>query len=192
MTNIVLIPGSWLGAWAWRDVTPRLRAEGHDVHELTLTGFGDRAHLAQRGVDFETHVADILGHLETEELDDVVLVAHSYSGSVGTVAATRAAERIRKLVYVAGFVPESGKTLFEQLPPFVSAEIRKYVDDGLIQVAPDDVLDKFYGDHALSGDTLARLRSHATGHPVALLRADGRLRHGDLGEPRPHLRLLHR
>src|SRR4051812_17697311 len=100
--NIVLVPGSWLGAWAWRDVTPRLRARGHDVHALTLTGMGDREHLGSAETTFATHVTDVLAHLEAEELDDVVLVGHSYAGAVVTAAAARVPQRIRRLVYLAG------------------------------------------------------------------------------------------
>ena len=46
MATFVLVPGFWLGAWAWRDVTVALRAQGHDVHPMTLTGVAERDHLA--------------------------------------------------------------------------------------------------------------------------------------------------
>ena len=58
MTTFVLVPGFWLGAWAWRPVTDALRAHGHDVYPLSLTGLGERAHLATRETDLETHVTD--------------------------------------------------------------------------------------------------------------------------------------
>src|SRR4051812_25815531 len=124
MTNIVLVPGSWLGAWAWRDVTTQLRARGHAVHELTLTGFGDRAHLAGPETSFDTHVTDVVSHLEVEELDDVVLVGHSYAGAVVTAAAARHPQRIGRLVYLAGVVPGSGAPLIDQMPPEAAAGIR--------------------------------------------------------------------
>jgi pimeloyl-ACP methyl ester carboxylesterase len=100
MTTFVLVPGFFLGAWAWRPVTAALRAGGHDVYPLSLTGLGERAHLSDRSVDLETHVEDVLNLLRFEDLHDVVLVGHSYGGIVTTAAADRAPERVAKLVYV--------------------------------------------------------------------------------------------
>src|SRR5215216_2972297 len=100
MATYVLVGGAWLGAWAWHDVTRRLRARGHEVYPLSLTGLGDRAHLARPEIDLETHIADIVSLLESEDLRDVILVAHSYSTMPVTGAADRAAERIKQLVYV--------------------------------------------------------------------------------------------
>ena len=101
MTTFVLIPGFWLGAWSWRDVAADLRGRGHDVHALSLTGMAERAHLAGRDIDLETHVTDTLNLLRYEELDDVVLVGHSYAGAVVTPSvADRVPERIAKLVFV--------------------------------------------------------------------------------------------
>lgn len=101
MTNYVLVPGYWLGAWAWRPVTAALRARGHEVHPLSLTGMGERAHLAGPEVGLDTHVTDVLNLLRYEDLTDVVLVGHSYAGAaVITSAADRMPERIAKLVFV--------------------------------------------------------------------------------------------
>src|SRR5690606_10614681 len=84
MSTIAVVAGSNLGAWAWERVTPRLTAAGHDVHPLTLTGLGDRAHLASPDVTVTTHSDDIVAALETADLRDVVLVAHSYAGAPAT------------------------------------------------------------------------------------------------------------
>ena len=59
MTTFVLVPGMWLGAWAWKPVTTLLRAAGHDVYPMTLTGLGDRSHLARPDLDPDVHVTDI-------------------------------------------------------------------------------------------------------------------------------------
>ncbi|GLY93129.1 alpha/beta hydrolase [Actinoplanes sp. NBRC 103695] len=108
MTTFVLIPGFWLGAWSWRDVAADLRGRGHEVHALSLTGMGERAHLAGPGTDLDTHVTDTLNLFRYEELHDVVLVGHSYAGAVVTPSvADRAPERIAKLVFVdTGPLPE--------------------------------------------------------------------------------------
>lgn len=100
MTTFVLVPGFFLGGWAWRPVTDTLRAHGHDVHPLTLTGLADRSHLATPSVDLAVHTDDVVNLLHWEDLADVVLVGHSYGGLVTTNAADRVPERIAKLVYV--------------------------------------------------------------------------------------------
>ncbi len=100
MTTFVLVPGFWLGAWAWRPVTEALRAAGHDVYPLTLTGLAERAHLATPETDLDTHVTDLVNLLRYEDLTDAVLVGHSYGGLVTTGAADRVPERVRALAYV--------------------------------------------------------------------------------------------
>src|SRR4051794_37922190 len=97
---LVLVPGACLGGWAWGDVAARLRSLGHDVFPLTLTGLGERVHLASRNVDLETHIADVLGVLDYEDLHDAILVGHSYAGVVVTGAADRRPERLSAVVYL--------------------------------------------------------------------------------------------
>jgi pimeloyl-ACP methyl ester carboxylesterase len=97
-------------------VARNLRDVGHDVHTPTLTGLGDRAHLARPEIDLATHVQDVVALLETEELRHVVLVGHSYAGMVITAVAARAAARIAHLVYLDAFVPEVGQSMFDLLP----------------------------------------------------------------------------
>jgi len=97
---LVLVPGACLGGWAWREVAVRLRRFGHEVFPVTLTGLGERAHLASRDVDLETHIADVLGLLDYEDLRDAVLVGHSYAGVVVTGAADYRPERLNAVVYL--------------------------------------------------------------------------------------------
>ena len=100
MTTYVLVPGFWLGAWAWRPVTEVLGRRGHAVYPVSLTGMGERADEARPETNLDTHVDDIVHLLESEDLNDVVLVGHSYAGLVITAAADRTPERIAQLVYV--------------------------------------------------------------------------------------------
>ena len=115
---IVLVHGAWGGAWIWRRVLPTLRAAGHEVHAVTLTGDGERAHLRRPGITLQTHIADLLGLIEAEELHEIVLVGHSYGGMVITGAADRLLARdpraLRQLVYVDAMVPLPGEGWGEQ------------------------------------------------------------------------------
>jgi pimeloyl-ACP methyl ester carboxylesterase len=111
----VLVHGAWHGGWCWAKVARLLRDAGHEVHTPTLTGLGERAHLARPEIDLETHIQDLVAVLESEELRQVTLVGHSYGGMVITGAAARTSGRIGQLVYLDAFVPESGKTVFDYL-----------------------------------------------------------------------------
>jgi pimeloyl-ACP methyl ester carboxylesterase len=99
----------------WQRVARVLRATGNDVFAPSLTGIGERAHLASAAIDLSTHIADVLGTLECERLKEVVLVGHSYGGMVITGVAERAPERIGTLVYLDAFVPQSGQAMIDLL-----------------------------------------------------------------------------
>ena len=117
MANFVLVHGAWHGGWCWVRVARILRDAGHEVFTPTLTGLGERVHLASADISLDTHVADVLGVLESEELEDVVLCGHSYGGMVVTGVAAQAAKRIDTLVYLDAFVPEDGQSVFELMGP---------------------------------------------------------------------------
>ena len=125
MVNFVLVHGAWHGGWCWSRVAPLLRRAGHEVFAPTLTGLGERAHLASADVNLDTHIADILGVLESEELDDIVLCGHSYGGMVITGVAERATERIDTLVYLDAFVPESGQSVLQLMGSERAQSIRE-------------------------------------------------------------------
>src|ERR687897_2535380 len=99
MATFVLVHGSSSGGWAWKRVSPHLRASGHDVYAPTLTGLGERVHLLSPDVNLSLHIQDIANVLFYEDLRDVILVGQSYGGMVITGVAEQAAERIRQLVY---------------------------------------------------------------------------------------------
>jgi len=103
----ILVPGACLGGWVWADVAGALRDLGHDVFAITLTGLGERVHLASPAVDLDTHVLDVVNVLDYEGLDDAVLVGHSYAGAVLPGVVDRRAERLRAVVYLdAGPLPD--------------------------------------------------------------------------------------
>ena len=114
---LVLVPGACLGGWACREVAERLRSLGHDVFPITLTGLGERVHLADREVDLETHIADVLGVLDYEDLRDAVLVGHSYAGVVVTGAADRRPDRLKTVVYLDCSPLPDGMAIADVQPP---------------------------------------------------------------------------
>lgn len=121
MSALVLIHGAWHGAWCWRRVLPGLRDAGHSAHAVTLTGVGERAHLLRPDLRLRDHIADVLGLIEAEELDDdLVLVGHSYGGLVMTGVADALLARglkPRHLVYVDAVTPHPGESWSSQHAP---------------------------------------------------------------------------
>jgi pimeloyl-ACP methyl ester carboxylesterase len=109
LANFVLVHGAWHGAWCWARVLPLLARAGHRAHAVTLTGLGDRSHLLNRDITLETHIADVMQTIESEELRDVVLVGHSYAGMLVTAVADRMTDRLAHLVYVDAVVPKPGE-----------------------------------------------------------------------------------
>jgi pimeloyl-ACP methyl ester carboxylesterase len=125
MATFVLVHGAWHGGWCYRDTAKALRDAGHTVFTPTHTGVGERAHQAAENITLETHIRDVCGCIEAEELNDVILCGHSYGGMVITGVADRLADRIKSLVYLDAFVPENGDSLIglinKALPPEVAA-----------------------------------------------------------------------
>src|SRR3989304_1762478 len=93
VTTFLIAHGAWSAGWAWKKMRPLLRARGHEIFTPTYTGLGERVHLATPDVGLDTHINDVLGVLEYEDLRQVILVGHSYGGMGATGAADRAPER---------------------------------------------------------------------------------------------------
>ncbi|MGE3910523.1 MAG: alpha/beta fold hydrolase [Chloroflexota bacterium] len=117
MATFVIVHGAWGGAWSWNKlVVPMLRRAGHDVYPVTLTGLGERAHLATPEVDLNTHIQDVVNVLFYEDLHEVILVGHSYGGMVITGVADRVPERLQQLVYLDAATPTDGTCLVDRAP----------------------------------------------------------------------------
>jgi pimeloyl-ACP methyl ester carboxylesterase len=110
MTTYVSVPGACHGAWCFDDLAEALRAQGHRVLAITLTGIAERAHLLTAGVNLETHIADVLAELAVQNVTDAVLVGHSYGGMVITAVADRVPQQVNSLVYLDAFVPRDGES----------------------------------------------------------------------------------
>ena len=106
MTEFVLVPGAWLGGWAWARTIPYLEEKGHTAHPITLTGEGERVHLASKDVGMETAIEDVLKVVEFADLKDFVLVGHSFAGKVVASVADRISDKVSSVIYVDAFRPD--------------------------------------------------------------------------------------
>src|SRR5687767_6310119 len=115
MTTFVLAHGAFAGGWYLRPLASCLREARHEVFTPTLTGYGERVHLASPDIDLDRHIQDIVNVLYYEDLYEVILVGKSYSGMVITGVVEQVPERIRHLVYVEAAVPEDGQSMLDLL-----------------------------------------------------------------------------
>ena len=114
----ILVPGFWLGAWAWAKVAGRLRAAGHDVEAVTLPGLAERA-APRAGVTLADHVAAVAA-LVAQRGPGVLLVGHSGAGSVIYAVTDRLPNQVRRAVYVdSGPLPD-GTAISPHLGPDVT------------------------------------------------------------------------
>ena len=129
----VIVHGAWGGGWDWRGIDSMLTARGHQVYRVTLTGLGEKVHLASPNIGLTTHITDVVNAITWEELRNVVLVGHSYGGMVITGAADRIPERIRALIYLDAFLPESGESVQQLGGAGFASFVAQNSKDGLIQ-----------------------------------------------------------
>ncbi len=156
MTNapIILVPGYWLGAWAWDEVAAALRADGHDVTALTLPGL-ESVDADRSNITASDHVEAITDAVEAAGTP-VVLAVHSGSGFPGYAASDRVAERIAAMVYV-----DTG--------PGVGAMNAEFQGDELPMPAPEELAENENLD-GLSEEQLQTFRDRAVPEPGGVLR----------------------
>lgn len=142
-TAVVLVHGSWHGAWCWRRVLPLLRGAGVETHAVTLTGVGERAHLLSPAIGIDTHVQDVIGLIEAEELQRVVLVGHSYAGNLITCVADRLQRSrpglLRHLVFLDAGIPNPGDSWSSNhSPETVAKRVAEAQASGGLSFPPPD------------------------------------------------------
>lgn len=169
MATFVLVHGSFLGSWSWRRIVPLLRAAGHDVTAPSLTGTGERVHLANKAVNLTTHITDVVNHLFYEDLTDVILVGWSSGGMVIAGVADRAPERIGQLVYLDGGVPADGQSLYDAYEFDEAARAEEWAGTEAagtpgFNPPPTD----WIREHAPPGIDPEWIASRLTAHPVAV------------------------
>jgi len=161
LAEFVLVPGAWLGAWAWKRVVPALEKRGHSAYPVTLTGMGERVHLATEGVGMETGIQDVLNMIRYNDLSDVVIVGHSFAGKVAAAVADRASDKVAKAIYLDGFHPEKVRAPQGAFPD-------EFPVEGSKVPLPKEFLETVGKD--VHGADLKWLVSMATPTPVRYLR----------------------
>jgi pimeloyl-ACP methyl ester carboxylesterase len=133
MATFILIPGGWQGGWVYQTVADRLAAQGHRALPVTLSGLGDTpAPMA----NLETHIGEVVDLMAAQD-DDLVLVGQSYGGMVVSGAADATPSRVRALVYVDAYVPDTGDSVWSLTTPgFREVFVAGAKADGLICAPP--------------------------------------------------------
>jgi pimeloyl-ACP methyl ester carboxylesterase len=185
----VLVHGAWHGGWCWSRVAPRLAAAGHRVFTPTQTGLGERAHLLSAAITPDTFIDDIARMIMAEELEDVVLVGHSFGGRSICGVADRMPERLRRLIFLDAALPQSGKSAMDLTLPEIRAERLRLAQEtsGGLSIPPPRAADFGITDAADAAWVERRL----TPHPLATYTLPLVLRHplGN-GVPATYLRCV--
>jgi pimeloyl-ACP methyl ester carboxylesterase len=113
--TFVLIHGSWHGGWAWDSVISELSEKGHWAHAPTLAGHGPGA--ARLGINHKACVDSVVHYIDTRALNDIILVGHSFGGTVVQRLAQLLADRIAPIVFLDALVLAEGQCVFDNLPP---------------------------------------------------------------------------
>jgi pimeloyl-ACP methyl ester carboxylesterase len=146
MAAFVMVHGGGHGGWCFQPVADLLRGRGHEVHAPSLTGLADRKHLLGPDVGLDTHITDIANLLDYEDLQEVILVGHSYGGMVITGAADRSPRRIAGLVYLDAAIPHHGEALLDVSPGLQAFAAANQTVDGVeLGLWPDAAAVSIYG-----------------------------------------------
>ncbi|MFE3068161.1 alpha/beta fold hydrolase [Streptomyces sp. NPDC059247] len=169
MATFVLVPGAWLGAWAWKDTADALREHSHTALPLTLTGLAERAAEGGPRTDLDAHIADITGFVEKNDLREVTLVAHSYGAAPVTGAAGRLGDRLERVVYVDSAPFAEDMRMLDLMPPEVADQLGEQVaahgDGWRLPMPPFEVLGLSSSLDGLDEDRRDVLRARATSQP---------------------------
>ena len=114
--HFLLIHGAWHGGWVWNEISDILRYQRYCVSTPTLTGLGEKKHLLSSKITIETFIEDVVNHIIFENLNNIILVGHSFAGSVISGVADRLKDRIQKLIYFDAMILIDGQKPFDITP----------------------------------------------------------------------------
>jgi pimeloyl-ACP methyl ester carboxylesterase len=130
--TFVLVHGAWHGGWCWARVADQLQAKGHKVFTPTLTGLADRSHLMSAQITLDTHIDDLVNLFKWNDLNDVVLVAHSYGGWPVSGAIEKVLPQVSSIIYLDAFMPENGQKGIDLNSPLSSKGLLDAVAKGQV------------------------------------------------------------
>ncbi|GAA2446617.1 alpha/beta hydrolase [Streptomyces macrosporus] len=176
MTAFVLVAGGHAGGWVWDEVVARLWRSGAEAYPATLTGLGDRRHLAGPDTDLETHIEDLVQLIDHVAAPEVVLVGHCYGIYPVVGAADRRPERVSRVVYLDSPLPQDGHSMLDQVrAEMTDQETRERLlgqveraEEGWRIPPPSPAEWRRWGNLVgVSEDAFARLARLAAPHPLA-------------------------
>ncbi len=139
-----------------------MRKKGHKTIAPTLTGLGERSHLLGKDITPDVHVTDVVNTFKWREIEDAILVGHSYGGMIITGVAGLIPERLKGMVYLDAFVPEeSGVSLFSKANPERMAAFQRQIDAGEDGIEPD-----YFHAWTDNPEMETRLRAMCTKQPI--------------------------
>ena len=182
MATFVLVHGAWSGGWIWKKVSLLLHSAGHEVFTPTLSGLGERIHLAYPDISLNTHIQDIVKVLQYEDLEEVILVGHSYGGMVITGVADHVPDRLSHVVYLDAFAPTDNQSLHDLVPAgarsYNYALARQYGDSWRLPLYPEQTIG--------TEEDMRWLKSHWTDQPILTFDQPIHLSHSQETSLLPH------
>jgi pimeloyl-ACP methyl ester carboxylesterase len=124
MSTFVLVHGSWHDGSAWQAVIDHLEANGHNCFAPTIAGHGKGVN---KNVNHAQCTQSIVDYIVGKDLTDIVLLGHSFGGTIIAKAAEAIPDRIRRLIFFAAFILNDGESLIDNLPPPSQALFDKLV-----------------------------------------------------------------
>lgn len=131
--TFLLVHGAWSGGWDYAKVDSIFRTKGDVVYRPTLTGLGERVHLANANVNLSTYITDIVNVIRYENLHHVILVGHSFGGMVISGVAEQVPDRISQLIYLDAMVPDNGQSGRDVCGPLWDRMMAPFVKDSVMQ-----------------------------------------------------------
>ena len=137
--HFLLIHGAWHGGWVWNEISEILNYQGYSVSTPTLTGLGEKKHLLTSKITIDTFIEDVVNHIIFENLNNIILVGHSFAGSVISGVADKLKDRIQKLIYFDAVILKDGQKPFDIAPKELvkqRIELAKRFGNGISIPAP--------------------------------------------------------
>lgn len=145
--TFLFVHGAWGGGWEYGKVDSILTAQGHKVFRPTLTGLGEKVHLATQEIDLDTHIEDITNMVKFENLQNIILIGHSYGGLVIAGVANKIPEKISKMIFLDAFVPGDGESVKDVVGDLEWQNfIAPNIQDGFVQYPMGPVQEAFPKD----------------------------------------------